>query len=120
MPRYVCVGSVMAPRSKKGQPSKIYKPKTFLPDDYPAHLIKEHMASGHIKEVSLSGVVIAQEAPPVKMFPKWRRNPSDLAKRTLKSLNALIAETDPKQSLARTKVEAISILSADYEAALAL
>jgi len=120
MSRYVCVGAVMAPKSRKGQPTKIYKPKTFLPDDYPAHLIKEHMASGHIKEVNLSGIVVAQEAPPVKMYPKWRHDPAGLSKRTLKGLNALIAETDVKHPLAQSKREAIAILSQDYEAALAL
>lgn len=119
MSKYQCVAGVMAPKEKnptnrRRGPSKLFKPGEILPDDFPAAILKDHIDSGFVVEISDGGVVLAKNMPPIDMSGRWNLNPADLQKRTLRALNVLVAERDASVAMFEDKEMAIRHLSQDW------
>lgn len=104
--------SVMCPKGKRQFDSG----QTIRPDvDMPMEKVQEHMRSGYVEEVNTSGIVLAREVPPIAHTAKWSYSPDDLKKKSLRALNAMVAEQDPKGPSFSDKTEAINHLSQNYK-----
>ena len=108
--RYRCVSGVIMP----GKNGKLLRPGELLPEDFSENVTSALVSSGHVEEITVSGVVVAKTKAPISMTGRWIFNPMELKKLSLTALNTMIAERDSSVSPYKDRQEAIRHLSQDF------